>query len=129
MNPVKKVYAYVVRYVEGEPQILTLQPLENLSDLRVPRRILKNQEDTYSSVLQEVKDQTGIEEFEDMTFVTDDLWKSEDGNLYHRFFYRLVTADESGEVSDSDDFHMQWISREEQVPFQEGYGDYISRVF
>ncbi|WP_347861915.1 hypothetical protein U0355_01510 [Salimicrobium sp. PL1-032A] len=128
MYPVKKVYAYILRYVEGEPQLLMLRPLDNPKGLQIPEQILKNQEDTYSTVIEVVKTKTGIDDFEMMSFVTDDVQKGDNGEIYHRFFYKIITPSWEEEGIEEEERGIYWVSRKEAISFQEGYGDYIFRI-
>lgn len=105
--------------------------------IQVPKGTVKKDETTYDAVIREVKEETGLEEFEVKKLIAEDEWENEDGAIHHRFFYHIhctEIADEwehhptGGDEEQGLIFQFFWISSESEVELIRGHTDYFTRI-
>ena len=100
MTQIKKAYAYVTRVRDGKLQVLVFLHKDiPEAGIQIPKGTVKEEEDTYSAVIREVKEETGIQKCEVEKLISADNWENADGAMHNRYFYKIVCnemADEMG---------------------------------
>ncbi len=139
MTPTKKAYGYVTRIKDRRQQVLVFQH-KNLPDagIQIPKGTVKEDEDTFSAVIREVKEETGIQRFEVEKLITEDYWENDDGAMHNRYFYKIVCnemADEweynptGGGEEEGLTFQFFWVASVEEVELIRGHADYLKLIF
>lgn len=106
--------------------------------IQIPKGTVKEDEDTFSAVIREVQEETGIQRFEVEKLITEDYWENDDGAMHKRYFYKIVCnemADEweynptGGGEEEGITFQFFWVSSDEEVELIKGHADYLKMVF
>ncbi|OXS59576.1 8-oxo-dGTP pyrophosphatase MutT (NUDIX family) [Bacillus sp. V-88] len=139
MPPIKKAYAYVTRVRDGRLQVLVFQHKDiPEAGIQIPKGTVKEEEDTYSAVIREVKEETGIQKFEVEKLISADFWRNDDGAMHNRYFYKIVCNEKAdaweynptgGGEEDGLTFQFFFISSDEEVELIRGHADYLNLVF
>jgi 8-oxo-dGTP pyrophosphatase MutT (NUDIX family) len=69
--PIKKAYGYVTRINNGETQVLVFQHPIKEAGIQIPKGTVKPQEDAYQAVIREMKEETGLENFNVEKLITE----------------------------------------------------------
>lgn len=138
MMPIKKAYGYITRVKAGKIQVLVFRHSIAEAGIQIPKGTVKPDEHTYRAVVREVKEETGLENFEVEGLIAEDHWKNGDGTIHNRFFYKINVSntldswdyeptgggDEEGLI-----FHYFWISSKDEIELSRGHGDYLQLIF
>lgn len=138
MVPIKKAYGYVTRVKGGRTQVLVFRHPITAAGIQIPKGTVKLEESTYDAVIREIKEETGLIDFEVEDLIAEDYWKNDDGTIHNRFFYRInisTAPDEwdhkptGGEDEVGLIFRFFWISSPEGIQLVRGHGDYLNFIF
>src|SRR5699024_5614100 len=89
MMPIKKAYGYITRVKEGKAQVLVFRHSITEAGIQIPKGTVKLGESTKSGVIREIKEETGLVDFDVEDLIAEDYWKNDDGTIHNRFFYRI----------------------------------------
>lgn len=139
MPQIKKAYAYITRVSDGRLQLLVFQH-KNIPEagIQIPKGTVKEDEDTFSAVIREVQEETGIQTFEVGKLIASDYWENDDGAMHNRYFYKIIChemADEweynptGGGEEEGLTFQFFWISSDEEFELIRGHSDYLNLIF
>lgn len=84
--PIKKAYGYVTRVKEGTTQVLVFRHSVTEAGIQIPKGTVNTNETTYDAVIREMKEETGLKDFNVEKLLAEDLWENDDGVLHNRFF-------------------------------------------
>ncbi|MDX8047149.1 NUDIX domain-containing protein [Gracilibacillus sp. S3-1-1] len=129
-----KAYGYVTRWRHGKRQVLVFRHSIPAAGIQIPKGTVKEGETPLQAVVREMKEETGLEAFKVVRFLTEDDWNADDGAVHHRFFYEMevaVTPDEwdfrpvGGGEEEGLTFHYFWINSIDEVELARGHADYL----
>ncbi|HLR68670.1 MAG TPA: NUDIX domain-containing protein [Virgibacillus sp.] len=138
MMPIKKAYGYITRVKEGKAQVLVFRHSITEAGIQIPKGTVKLGESTKSGVIREIKEETGLVDFDVEDLIAEDYWKNDDGTIHNRFFYRINISTAPDEwdhkpIGGGDEtgltFHFFWISSPDEVQLVRGHGDYLNIIF
>ena len=138
MNSIRKAYGYVTRIKDGKIQVLVFQHPISEAGIQIPKGTVNAEEDTYNAVIREVKEETGLMNFEVENLIAEDYWENDDGAVHNRFFYKINVSSNLNEwdyepTGGGDEegltFHYFWISSKDEVELIRGQGDYLNLIF
>lgn len=138
MNSIRKAYGYVTRIKDGKIQVLVFQHPISEAGIQIPKGTVNAEEDTYNAVIREVKEETGLMNFEVENLIAEDYWENDDGAVHNRFFYKINVSSNLDEwdyepTGGGDEegltFHYFWISSKDEVELIRGQGDYLNLIF
>ncbi|WP_269409697.1 NUDIX hydrolase [Lentibacillus daqui] len=138
MMAIKKAYGYVTRVKEGRTQILVFRHPVTEAGIQIPKGTIKSKESTYNAIIREIKEETGLKNFEIEKLIAEDYWENDDGIIHNRFFYKINVSNvpdkwdyepTGGEDEEGLTFHFFWISSENEVKLIRGHGDYLNLIF
>lgn len=138
MVSIKKAYGYITRVKEGKTQVLVFRHPVIEAGIQIPKGTVKPNESPYNAVIREIKEETGMKNFEVENLIAEDYWESDDGAIHNRFFYKINVSnspdswdyeptgggDEKGLI-----FHYFWVSSKDEVDLIHGHGDYLKLIF
>lgn len=105
--------------------------------IQIPKGTVKLLEAPFDTVCREIKEETGLKDFQVDCLLANDLWENSDGSLQHRFFYKLTVYNApdkwdhqptGGGEEEGLTFRYFWISSKEEVELSKGHGDYLDKV-
>ncbi|ATP40479.1 DNA mismatch repair protein MutT [Solibacillus sp. R5-41] len=138
MNSIRKAYGYVTRIKDGKIQVLVFQHPISEAGIQIPKGTVNAEEDTYNAVIREVKEETGLINFEVENLIAEDYWENDDGAVHNRFFYKINVSSNldmwdyeptGGGDEEGLTFHYFWISSKDEVELIRGHGDYLNLIF
>lgn len=138
LNSIRKAYGYVTRIKDGKIQVLVFQHPISEAGIQIPKGTVNAEEDTYNAVIREVKEETGLMNFEVENLIAEDYWENDDGAVHNRFFYKINVSSNLDEwdyepTGGGDEegltFHYFWISSKDEVELIRGQGDYLNLIF
>ncbi|TDL32011.1 NUDIX domain-containing protein [Jeotgalibacillus sp. S-D1] len=138
MTP-KKAYGYVTRVRNGKKQVLAFRH-KGIPEagFQIPKGTVKEDEEPYSAVSREIKEETGINRFEVKKMIAEDFWRNDDGVIHHRYFYKIVCDEMTDEWEHNPTgggeeqgltFQFFWLSSDEEVELIRGHADYLKPLF
>lgn len=87
---VRKAYAYITRKRDGHRELLVFEHRHHDAGVQVPRGTVESGEDPADAVLREVKEETGLADFDRVEKLGRDEWRHlEKPKVYVRHFYHL----------------------------------------
>lgn len=90
-----KAYAYITRSAAHTRQLLVFEHANQDAGVQVPKGTIEDGEDPHDAVIREVKEESGLTEFEAVRPLSTDVWNHhEKPKAYRRHFFHLV-ADET----------------------------------
>ncbi|MGE7840169.1 NUDIX hydrolase [Lysinibacillus sp. NPDC093712] len=138
MLPIKKAYGYITRVKEGIIQVLVFRHSVMEAGIQIPKGTVKPKESTYQAVIREMKEETGLKDFNVEKLLAEDIWENDEGVVQNRFFYKIhvfKTLDEwdyaptGGGDEEGLIFHYFWISSKDEEELIRGHGDYLHLIF
>jgi 8-oxo-dGTP pyrophosphatase MutT (NUDIX family) len=138
LNSIRKSYGYVTRIKDGKTQVLVFQHPITEAGIQIPKGTVNTEEDTYNAVIREIKEETGLKNFEVENLIAEDYWENDDGAIHNRFFYKINVSNVPDEwdyepTGGGDEegltFHYFWISSKDEVELIRGHGDYLNLIF
>ncbi|MFJ5766482.1 NUDIX domain-containing protein [Lysinibacillus sp. NPDC093210] len=138
MLPIKKAYGYITRVKEGIIQVLVFRHSITEAGIQIPKGTVKPKESTYHAVIREMKEETGLKDFNVEKLLAEDFWENDDGVLHNRFFYKINVSDTLDEwdyepTGGGDEagliFHYFWMSSKDEIKLIRGHGDYLHLIF
>ena len=137
MSYIKKSYGYVTRLKNGVKQVLVFQHPVASAGIQIPKGTVEKGENPYNAVIREVKEETGLNQFQVEGLIAHDLWEYDDGVIHERYFYKIkVECNEDDWIhnpsggGEEDDllFRFFWISTTNEVHLARGHGDYLHMI-
>ncbi|MFA1820185.1 NUDIX domain-containing protein [Virgibacillus oceani] len=134
----KKVYAYITRIIHCQVQVLILKHPIPEAGIQIPKGTVEEKENTYQAVIREVEEETGLMEFDVVRLIAEDVWKNDDGEIHHRFFYEISVKNPPDEWAYQPTgggaevgltFRFFWMSSRNEVELVRGHGDYLDHIF
>ncbi|WP_234447096.1 NUDIX hydrolase [Virgibacillus salexigens] len=138
LKPIQKAYGYVTRVKEGKPQVLVFQHPIAEAGIQIPKGTVKEGEDTFNAVIREIKEETGLDNFEVEDLIAEDFWENDDGTIHNRFFYKIKATEvkdewdyqpTGGGEEDGLIFRFFWISSKDEIKLIRGHADYFDYIF
>lgn len=105
--------------------------------IQIPKGTVEPKESTYHAVIREVKEETGLKDFEVKNLIAEDYWRNDDNVIHHRCFYQIniLNAPDrwdykptGGEDEEGLTFHYFWIASKDEVELVRGHGDYLNVI-
>jgi len=136
--PIKKAYGYVNRVKEDTTQVLVFRHSVTEAGIQIPKGTVNTNETTYDAVIREMKEETGLKDFNVEKLLAKDLWENDDGVLHNRFFYKINVSDTLDEwdynpAGGGDEavliFNYFWISSKDDIELSRVHGDYLHLNF
>lgn len=81
LEPIKKAYGYVTRMKEGTKQVLVFQHSIVEAGIQIPKGTVKPLENPDDAVCREIKEETGLKNFDVDYLIADDFWENSDGTF------------------------------------------------
>jgi 8-oxo-dGTP pyrophosphatase MutT (NUDIX family) len=137
LDTVSKVYGYVTRIKKDKTQILVFKHPNPEAGIQIPKGTVRLNENPFTATVREIKEETGLMDFQVEGLLAEDYWTYDDGALHHRFFYKLrVTEDRDewvhyptgGGFEEELFFEFFWISSKEEVELVRGHADYLDLI-
>ncbi|MFE0506734.1 NUDIX hydrolase [Peribacillus butanolivorans] len=137
MAAIKKAYGYITRIKEGRPQVLVFQHPIKEAGIQIPKGTVEAEEDPYYAVIREIREETGLMNFNVEQLIIQDRWKCDDGAIHERYFYKITihetrdgwTYNPTGGGAESGlTFRFFWVSMLGEVELVRGHGDYLHEI-
>ncbi len=91
----EKAYAYITRNAAQTRQLLVFEHAKEDAGVQVPKGTIEDGEDPREAVVREVREESGLTEFDSIRSLSTDVWNHhEKPKAYRRHFFHLV-ADEA----------------------------------
>ncbi len=88
----EKAYAYVTRDATASRELLVFEHPDPAGGVQVPKGGIEEGEAPREAVVREVREESGLTEFESVRSLTTDVWQHyEKPKAYRRHFFHLVT--------------------------------------
>ncbi|WP_266077253.1 NUDIX hydrolase [Haladaptatus caseinilyticus] len=133
----EKAYAYVTRDMREARELLVFEHPDPAGGVQVPKGGIEDGEAPRDAVVREVKEESGLTEFEAIRSLTTDVWHHyEKPKAYRRHFFHLVAEERRDEwrhtvTGDGEDegvvYDYFWI-RPGSMSLARDMDDYIERV-
>ncbi|WP_458188711.1 NUDIX hydrolase [Haladaptatus sp. NG-WS-4] len=132
----EKAYAYVTR-ASTQTELLVFEHANQDVGVQVPKGTIEDGEDPRQAVIREVREESGLTDFESVRSITTDVWEHhEKPKAYRRHFFHLE-ADESCDewrhtvTGDGEDegivYSYYWI-RPDASTLARDMDDYLGRI-
>lgn len=138
---VEKAYAYVVRNGD-RPELLVFQDADSDEDadcgVEIPKGTVEDGEDPGDAVVRETQEETGLDAFDDISWLASDRWPHPaKAKVYRRHFFRIDVEDApdawehavTGEGEEAGDvYELFWVRIPPDVSIVRDMDDYLHRL-